>query len=75
MKPIASISLAQLPMTKDSEFPTQQGVNKCEKWRNKQSTADQEKDYNRTLDFPPISPLLSFLPLSSIDLFLIYCQE
>lgn len=44
MKPIASISLAQLPMTKDFEFPTQQGVNECEKWWNKQYTAVQEKN-------------------------------
>lgn len=57
MKPIASISLTQLPMrythsflkmTKNPEFATQQSSIECEKWWNylkkKKEAADQEKD-------------------------------
>lgn len=56
MKPIASISLTQLPMrythsflkmTKNPEFATQQSSIECGKWWNylkKKEAADQEKD-------------------------------
>lgn len=72
MEPIASISLVQLPMTKDSGFPTQQGVNECEKWLNKQSTADQEED---SWFFHRYHLCCLLFHLSSLDLVLIYWKK